>query len=76
MHVGNLLELSYHSRDILLPMKAKTLTPAELKYDIYEKKLTAVIHALKIRKHLPIGNVFIVETHHQSLKYFLTQKKI
>ena len=52
--------------------ESRKLTLAELKYDIYEKELTTVIHTLKIWKYFLIGNEFIVETDHQSLKYFLT----
>ncbi|MCO5572584.1 hypothetical protein L7F22_026340 [Adiantum nelumboides] len=44
--------------------------------EIYEEELLAVIHALESWKHYILGADFIVQTDHQSLRYFLTQPKL
>ncbi len=36
----------------------------------------AVIHALKAWKHYLLGADFVIKTDHQSLRYFLTQRKL
>ncbi|MCO5575130.1 hypothetical protein L7F22_028927 [Adiantum nelumboides] len=43
---------------------------------IYEKELFAVLHALDSWKHYLLGTPFILQTDHQSLKYFMTQTKL
>ena len=43
---------------------------AELRYDIYEKELLAIIHALKIWKHYILRVNFVVQTNRQSVRYF------
>ncbi|MCO5602994.1 hypothetical protein L7F22_057136 [Adiantum nelumboides] len=43
---------------------------------IYEKELLAVLHALDSWKHYLLGTPFILQTDHQSLKYFMTQTKL
>ena len=43
---------------------------------IYEKELLAVMHALDSWKHYLLGNPFIIQTDHQSLKYFMMQTKL
>ncbi|MCO5575956.1 hypothetical protein L7F22_029763 [Adiantum nelumboides] len=45
-------------------------------YQIYEKKLLAVIHALESWKHYLLGADFTVQIDRQSLRYFLTQAKL
>ena len=41
---------------------------------IYEKKMLAILHALKKWRPYLMGRHFKVETHHDSLKYFLEQR--
>ena len=41
-----------------------------------EKELMAVIHALTSWKHYLLGADFVVQTDHQTLRYFLTQAKL
>ncbi|MCO5554277.1 hypothetical protein L7F22_007805 [Adiantum nelumboides] len=43
---------------------------------IYEKEMLAVMHALYDWKHFLLGADFIVQTDHQTLRYFLTQAKL
>ena len=42
--------------------------------DIYEKKMLAILHALKKWKPYIMGRHFKVKTNHDSLKYFLEKK--
>ncbi|MCO5557021.1 hypothetical protein L7F22_010576 [Adiantum nelumboides] len=43
---------------------------------IYEKELLAVLHALDSWKRYLLGTLFILQTDHQSLKYFMMQTKL
>ncbi|MCO5571372.1 hypothetical protein L7F22_025110 [Adiantum nelumboides] len=43
---------------------------------IYEKELLAAIHALESWKHYLLGTPFVLQTDHQSLRYFMTQTKL
>ncbi|MCO5583500.1 hypothetical protein L7F22_037411 [Adiantum nelumboides] len=43
---------------------------------VYEKELSAVIHALLSWKHYLLGADFVVDTDHQTLRYFLTHAKL
>ena len=52
------------------------LHPQEKILGIYEKELLVVMHALESWKHYLLGNPFIIQTDHQSLKYFMTQTKL
>lgn len=56
--------------------ESKRLKVNELNYDIYDKELTAVVHALKIWKHYLLGIDFTVKTDHQSLQYLFRQALI
>jgi hypothetical protein len=45
-------------------------------YDIYEKDMLDIMHALaKFRKYL-VGGCFVVNTDHNNLRYFLEQKDL
>ena len=56
--------------------ESRKLRDAELHASIYEKELLIVIHALSIWKHYLLGADFVIKTDHQSLRYFLTQRKL
>ena len=56
--------------------ESRVLLKAEKSLQIYEKELLAVIHALSTWKHYLLGADFIVQTDHQTLRYFLTQAKL
>ena len=52
------------------------LSQPERLYSIYDKEILAIMHALtKFRQYL-VGNKFVVKTDHNSLRYFLEQKKL
>ena len=56
--------------------ESRVLLKSEKSLQIYEKELLAVIHALSTWKHYLLGADFIIQTDHQTLKYFLTQAKL
>ncbi|MCO5597790.1 hypothetical protein L7F22_051872 [Adiantum nelumboides] len=56
--------------------ESRRLSSDEQILGIYEKELLAVLHALDSWKHYSLGNPFILQTDHQSLKYFMTQTKL
>ena len=49
---------------------------AESKYSIYDKVLSAVVHALKMWKHYLMGFQFMIKTDQQSIKHLLSQPLI
>ena len=57
---------------------SKSMLPAEQNYDIYDKKLLAIIHAIKSFRHYlkeyPIS--FKIWTNHNNLAYFHTKQKL
>lgn len=55
---------------------SRVLSDVEKAYQVYEKELLAVIHALSSWKHYLLGADFVVQTDHQTLRYFLTQAKM
>ncbi|MCO5598493.1 hypothetical protein L7F22_052590 [Adiantum nelumboides] len=59
----------------VIAYESRVLRGPEKHMQIYEE-LLAVIHALESRKHYLLGADFIVQTDHQSLRYFLTQTKL
>ena len=64
---GNLRPVAFHSR---------TMSPAELNYDIYDKELLAIFCAFtQWRNYLEGANhPIIVYTDHKNLEYFTTTK--
>ena len=52
------------------------LQAQERSLGIYEKEILAVIRALDTWKHYLLGTPFIIQTDHQSIKYFMTQTKL
>ena len=51
----------------------RKLRGPERSYNIYDKKMFAIMHALaKFRQYL-VGSKFIVKTYHNSLRHFLRQ---
>ena len=56
--------------------ESRVLSDVEKAYQVYEKELLAVIHALSSWKHYLLGADFVVQTDHQFLRYFLTQAKL
>lgn len=56
--------------------ESRILLPTEKSLQIYEKEMLAVLHALSTWKHYLLGADFVVQTDHQTLRYFLTQTKL
>ena len=56
--------------------ESRCFHPQEQVLGIYEKELLVVMHALDSWKHYLLGNPFIIQMDHQSLKYFMTQTKL
>jgi len=52
------------------------LLPHERLYSIYDKEMLAIMYALAKYRHYLVGNRFRVRTDHNSLKFFLEQKKL
>ncbi|MCO5590508.1 hypothetical protein L7F22_044478 [Adiantum nelumboides] len=59
--------VAYESKILQGPLKTM---------QVYEKELSAVIHALLSWKHYLLGADFVVQMDHQTLRYFLTQAKL
>lgn len=60
----------------VIAYESRILNKAERSLQIYEKELLAVIHALSSWKHYLLGADFTVHTDHQTLWFFLTQRKL
>jgi hypothetical protein len=57
-----------------LAYESRKLRGSKLLYNIYDKEMLAIMHALaKFRQYL-VGARFVVKSDHNSLKYFLEQK--
>jgi len=57
---------------------SKSLSPAERNYDIYDKEMLAIIHALEQWRHYLEGAKHPVQilTDHKNLEYFMTAQKL
>jgi hypothetical protein len=57
---------------------SKSLSPAKINYDIYDRELLAIIYAIKAFRYLLLGarQKFLIRTDHQNLKYFKSLQKI
>jgi hypothetical protein len=59
-----------------LAYESQKLRGPELLYNIYDKEMLAIMHALaKFRQYL-VGAWFVVKSYHNSLKYLLEQKDL
>ncbi|MCO5567678.1 hypothetical protein L7F22_021372 [Adiantum nelumboides] len=56
--------------------ESRILQGPEKTMQVYEKELSALIHALLSWKHYLLGADLVVQTDHQTLRYFLTQAKL
>jgi len=56
----------------------KSLSFVERNYEIHDKEMLAIIHALEEWRHFLEGVTHLVEiwTDHKNLKYFMTAKKL
>jgi len=57
---------------------SKSLSPVEQNYEIHDKEMLAIIHALEEWRHFLEGAQYLVEiwTDHKNLEYFMTAKKL
>jgi len=57
---------------------SKSLSPVERNYEIHDKEMLAIIHALEEWRHFLKGARHLVEiwTDHKNLEYFMTAKKL
>jgi len=62
----------------LVAFYSKSLSPVEQNYEIYDKEMLAIIHALEEWRHFLEGAQHLVEiwTDHKNLEYFMTAKKL
>ena len=56
--------------------ESRKLQPAELRRNVYEKEMLAVLHALKAWRCYVEGRPIELVTNHESLKWLLTQKEL
>ncbi|MCO5577599.1 hypothetical protein L7F22_031430 [Adiantum nelumboides] len=73
---GNSIGVVLMQNGRVVAYESRILSDTEKTYQIYEKELLAVIHALSSWKHYLLGADFVVQTDHQTLRYFLTQAKL
>ena len=62
--------------DKLIAFEGKKLDKAQQNYFIYEKKLCAIIYALKKRRHYLHGAKLKIVFDHESIKWFTQQKDL
>ena len=62
----------------LVAFYSKFLSPVEWNYEIYDKEMLAIIHALEEWRHFLEGARYPVEIwiDHKNLEYFMTAKKL
>ena len=56
--------------------ESRLLQNAEISLNVYEQELLSVVYTLIVWKHYLLGVDFYVQTDHQSLRYFLTKRKL
>jgi len=59
-----------------IAFKSRKLLPHKRLYSIYNKEMLAIMHALAKYQQYLVANRFRVRTNHNSLKFFLEQKKL
>jgi hypothetical protein len=72
--VGAVLGQSKDKKHYAISYASKTLTGPQLNYATTEKKLFAVVFAIKKFRSYLVGTKVIAYTHHATLKYLLTKK--
>jgi len=58
--------------DKVVAFASRQLRPHELNYPTHDLELAAIIFALKIWRHYLCGEMFLIFTNHQSLKYLFS----
>jgi hypothetical protein len=62
--------------DRVIAYASRALRPHEINYPTHDLELAAVVHALKIWRHYPMGDRYNIITDHKSLKYIFTQSEL
>ena len=70
--IGAVLMQDHHP----IAYESRKLKPSELNYSTYDKKLLAVVHALKLWKHYLMGSEFLIKIDQQSICHLLSQPLI
>lgn len=73
---GNVIDAVLIQDGIVVTYEGRILHGTEKNLQVYEKETLAIIHALSMWKHYLLGTIFVVQTNHQTLCYFLTQTKL
>jgi len=63
-------------KNMVSDYELKKLNNAKLIYLVYEKKILATVHALKVCRHYLLGIEFKIKTDHQSLRYLINQANL
>ena len=58
----------------VIPYESRMLKTHEKNYATYDLELAAIIHALKMWRHHPIGRIFLLMYDNISLKYLVDQQ--
>jgi hypothetical protein len=69
---GTSLGCVFVQENQVIAYASRALRPHEKNYPTHDLELEAIIHALMIWRHYPIGNRCNILTDHKSLKYILT----
>ena len=62
--------------DKVVAYESKLLQNAEISMNVYEQEFLSMIHALIVWEHYLLRVDFYVQIDHQSLRYFLTQRRL
>jgi hypothetical protein len=71
--VGGVLSQGEKGEPRVIAYESRKLTPAEVKYEVHDKELLAVIHALVKWRHYLHGSRFTIVTDNWATKYIQTK---
>ena len=60
----------------LITYESRKLRGLERSFNIYDKEMLAIMHALAKFKQYLVGSKFSIKTNHNSLKHFLGQRDL
>jgi hypothetical protein len=77
-HESLLFQTNKSGKLKLVAYFSKKLSPAESNYETRDKKLLAIIRAMKKwrKKSIKIKDPFVVLSDHKNLQYFMTTRKL
>lgn len=56
--------------------ESRKLNETSRRYTVQEKEMTAVVHCLRVWRHVTLGSPFLVKTTNVATSYCKTQKKL